>query len=333
MMLYPKNFTSLQNLLFNQSNDTTTQQPYVNYVASFQSNRIKFIIFFILQVLTIPCFLNAFYKYISQQRLRKSLSYDVIFLLLFISFLFVTIALSLTQAYMFTSYVYPSTEIFCSLWNWFHYSLNIINLFLMAFISIERNLLIFKPNILRTKRGKYIFHYYPIIFCLIYPPLFYIGAIFICPCINTYKYDQLLCTWPCYFGNIILANIDLFFNNYTPLIIIPLFCISIYIRVLYQKRLMRLQIIKWRRDKKLILQLLIISSLYLSMWMPLQICGLINIYWDSAFLVQAQIDYMYLFPYIIHLIYPFIVLFIIHHKNGTVNQHVVAIQLNNAPLK
>jgi len=44
------------------------------------------------------------------------------------------------------------------------------------------------------------------------------------------------------------------------------------------------------------------------MWMLVELSGLINTYWDAAFLLQAQIDYMYLFPYLIHLIYPLIIL-------------------------
>jgi hypothetical protein len=77
---------------------------------------------------------------------------------------------------------------------------------------------------------------------------------------------------------------------------------------------MRQQRFKWRRDKKLVLQLWILSSLYLSMWMPLQLAGLINLYWLPTFLLQAQIDYMYLFPYLIHIVYPYIVLLSFHDE-------------------
>lgn len=286
----------------------------------FYSNRIKFGLFLSLQIIALLAFLSTFLLYSHRRDLRKSLSFDVLFLLLFVSFLFVTFAMSLSQAYMFTSHVYPSTEVFCSFWNWFHYSLNIINLFLMAFASIERHLLIFRANIFRSQRGRVLFHYLPILFCLIYPPAFYMGAIFLCPCQNTYDYTQLLCTWPCYFGSQIWANIDIFFNNYAPLLTIPIFCLAIYVRVLCQRRAMQLQAIKWRRDKKLILQLLAISSLYLAMWMPIQITGLINLYWDPTFLIQAQIDYMYLFPYLIHVIYPLIVLVIIFQKRNVAIQ-------------
>ena len=48
--------------------------------------------------------------------------------------------------------------------------------------------------------------------------------------------------------------------------------------------------------------------------MPLQLSGLVNYFWDPTFLIQAQIDYMYLFPYLIHLLYPFIVLLTYRHK-------------------
>ncbi len=319
---------SLRSLPLNESNDTSTD---ITFVTSWQANRIKFGIFIVLQILSVICFINVFFRYLYRRKLRQNPSYHVIFLLLLTSFLFVTIAIPLTEAYLFTSYVFPSNDLFCSLWNWFHYSVNIINLFLMGFISIERHLIIFHRQILRKKLSKYLLHYLPISFCLIYPPTFYFGAIFLCPCTNTYDYTQLLCTWPCYFGNYIWWNFDLFFNNYVPLLTIPIFCFSLYIRVFFQKRSMRLQAAKWRRDRRLILQLFAISSLYLLMWMPLQIAGLIGIYWDPTFLLQAQIDYMYLFPYFIHIIYPFIVFYTIHQKNHIHVQNVPAIQANNNP--
>ena len=300
-------------------------------VRSTKVNRIKFAIFLAFQLIILPCFFYAFVQYIRRSKLRQSLSYQLIFLLLFISFLFVTIVLSLTQAFLFTSMVSPASERFCSTWNWLHYSINIIHLFLMALTSIERYVLIFKAQLLRTKRAKYLLHYLPISFCLIYPPIFYFGGIVLSTCENRYEYDQLLCTWPGYFRNKIWANIDLFVNNLMPLFVIPSFCSAIYIRVFYQKYSMQLQVLKWRRDRKLILQLVAISSLYLIMWMPTQITGLINIYWDPLFLLQAQIDYMYLFPYFIHLLYPFIVLFIIHRKRGNFPGTTIAIVANNIP--
>ena len=258
------------------------------YSTSFQSNRIKFGLLLTVQLLTLPCFVYVAYQYRRRSVLRKKLHYGVIFVLLVVSFLFITISLTLTEIYMYHSFVHPPFDAFCSLWNWFHYSVNIINLFLMGFASIERNILIFHAKLLQTRRQKFLFHTCPILFCLVYPPMFYIGAIFICPCTNQYDFTQLLCTWPCYFGHKLLANVDLFFNNYVPLLTIPIFCNLLYIRVFFQRRAMRQQALKWRRDRRLILQLWVISSLYLSMWMPIQVVGVVNIYLDPAFLVRLK---------------------------------------------
>lgn len=292
----------------------TTEETDSSYTTSFQSNRIKFWILLSLQLVSVPCFLFLFHRFAHQKQSGQTIHHHVIILLLINSFLFVTIALSLTLAYMYTSEVNPANDIFCSLWNWFHYSINIINLFLMGFASIERNWLIFYPKIVSTKRGRFLLHYCPLAFCILYPPVFYIAAIFIHQCTPYYDYTQLLCTWPCYFYNQQWTNVDLFFNNYTPLLSIPIFCTILYIRVFIQRRHMQQQRFKWNRDKRLILQIWALSSLYLAMWMPLQLSGLINLYWLPTFLIQAQIDYMYLFPYLIHIVYPYIVLLSFPHQ-------------------
>ena len=132
----------------NESNDTTTVGTAFTYTTSFQLNQIKFWILLSLQLLSIPCFLYVFYQFATKRKLRQTTNNHVILLLLIISFLFVTVALSLSLAYLYTSQVYPSDDTFCSLWNWFHYSINIINelfgnrliTFLVIFDSFLKNL-------------------------------------------------------------------------------------------------------------------------------------------------------------------------------------------------
>ena len=271
-------------------------------------NRLKFGILLALQLLSAPCYLFVFYQFYRKRQLRESNHHHVVALLLIVSFLFLTIALSLTLAYMYTSTVRPASDTFCSIWTWIHYSLNIVNLFLMSFANLERNWLIFHPWLVRNKVGLILLHYCPLAFCVLYPPIFYFIAIFVHQCESYYDYTQLLCLWPCYFSDATWANFDLFFNNYMPLFSIPVFCVAIYVRVCIQKRTMKQQAFKWRRDKKMIVQLWAISSLYLAMWMPLQLTSLIDNYWDPNFLIQAQVDYIWLFPYLIHLIYPYVIL-------------------------
>jgi len=200
----------------------------------------------------------------------------------------------------------------------------------MGFASIERNWLIFHAKLTNSKRGRFLFHYCPLVFCVVYPPVFYAAAIFIHTCESSYDYTQLLCAWPCYFYNANWSNVDLFFNNYTPLFSIPVFCSVLYIRVYIQKHILKQQRFKWRRDKKLILQLWALSTLYLAMWMPLELSGLIELYWSPTFMLQAQIDYMYLFPYLIHILYPFIVLLSFYDEMVKTNQFTAVVVPMNA---
>ena len=308
--------------LANETFQTTSPGVYFIFTTSFRSNRIKFWILFALQLFSLPCFVYIFLQFAFKKQLRRTIHNRVVILLLIISFLFVTIALPLTLAYLYTSQVRPQSDTFCTLWNWFHYSVNIIDMFLMAFASIERNWLIFYPKIVKSKGGRFLLHRCPLIFCVLYPSLFYATAMFVHQCTPYYDFTQLLCKWPCYFYNQDWANVDLFFNNYVPLFTIPVFCSTIYIRVLIQRRKMREQRFKWRHDKKLILQIWILSSLYLGMWMPVQLTGLINLYWSPTFLLQEQIDYIYLFPYLIHVIYPYTVLLTLHGKPSKVRSSV-----------
>lgn len=313
-MLFPKD----------EGNSSVPGESF-DYTTSSNGNRIRFWVLFSLQLCSIVCFLFLFRRFVFKRRIEQTIHHHVVVVLIVTSFIFVTSVLSISLAYMYRSYVIPSTHLFCSIWTWFHYSVNIINLFLMGFASIERHWLIFHPSLIQTQSRRIVFHYCPIVFCLVYPPTFYALALFVHQCENDYNFTQLLCTWPCYFYNPNWARVDLFFNNYTPLVTIPLACTSLYIRVFIQKHKLKQQPFKWSRDKKLILQIWAISTLYLAMWMPIQLTGLINTYWDPSFMLQEQIDYMYLFPYLIHIFYPFIVLLSFYREIIKSTQNVATV--------
>ena len=295
------------------STTTTTGSGFV-FTTSYERNQIKFNILLIIQLFSFACYLYVFNQFYRKRHLRERSHYHVILLLLIVSFLFITVALPLTEAYLFTSYVFLASETFCSVWIWIHYSLNIVNLYLMAFASIERNWLIFHPRLMIDKSRLIIIHYLPLTISLLVPPIFYFAAIYMYQCEQYYNYTQLLCKWPCYFYNETWTNINLFLNNYTPLFCIPGFCLVIYLRVFIQKRAMKRKFFQWRRDKKLIFELWAMLCLYLFIWMSIQFLSLNYTYWDYNFLIQAQTDYLFLFRYFIHLTYPFIVLITQRHE-------------------
>ncbi|CAF1413812.1 unnamed protein product [Adineta steineri] len=116
----------------------------------------------------------------------------------------------LTLSYLHNGISLVTSDGFCKFWSAQDFILGGIILMLMTYSSSERYLLIFhRPFILRH---FIILHYLPIIICILYPFIFYIGIIYIYPCITYFDYTVNLCGGPCYVFDIIPSTFDLLFN-------------------------------------------------------------------------------------------------------------------------
>jgi hypothetical protein len=288
--------------LNNSSTDDST-------TSSFILNRVKFSILLALQIPSFGCSLYLFCQFAARPKFHLTLHNHVVLVLLCNSFLFVTIPVSASEAFFFTSHVRPERNVFCAFWTWIHYSINISNLILMAFACAERHWLVFRLNAMSTKRIRATCHYVPLVICTTYPWFFYFVFIFLYQCEPVYDFNELLCVMPCYFLNLRMANIDTFLNNWMPIFAIPILTGILFIRFLAQKHRMRIKIFQWKRDRKMVLQLLAITSLYVFMWSPLQAVAITNYIWHGGMATQFEIDYLYALPYFIHLLYPFVILF------------------------
>ncbi|CAF3254504.1 unnamed protein product [Rotaria sp. Silwood2] len=269
---------------------------------------LKLVIFPLVQVPSCLCAIFLIYYLIFNPRLRQSLSNHTILLLLVISLFFNTNVLGILEDYWRRSYTWPPSDLFCSYANISFYSTSASNLLIMAFASIERHILIFHINLTNSPVKRLCSHYAPMILIPLYALFFYIGAIAIYPCESIYDYSQRFCLWPCFYMDKILPAIEAIVNVGLPFVIIPIASISLFIRVLWQKRSMQLQAYKWKRDRKMTLQLLSITLLYLILWMPLNMALVINVFWLPDFLIEEQVNYIYLMPFIVQLLYPFIAL-------------------------
>ena len=178
----------------------------------------------------------------------------------------------------------------------------------MAFACGERHWLLFRLNPMHDQRSRLLYHYLPITMCMIYPWLFYFVFLFLYTCESTYDYTQLLCAIPCYFSTSSVANFDTFANNWLPIVAIPVLSGALLIRFLARRRRMLLGVFRWKRDRKMITQLLSIASLYFLMWAPLQAAAVyVEIVLDGA-APEFVVDYLYILPYFVHVFYPFVVL-------------------------
>jgi phosphatidylglycerophosphate synthase len=126
-------------------------------------------------------------------------------------------------------------------------------------------------------------------------------------CIKTPYFDRLLCGLPCYLLTS-WGTFDLFFDVITPVLIIFLCNLALFLRVVCQNTIVIGRVVNHRRrQRKLAIQLALISFIYLAVWMPLSIIQLGQIYIDPTFLLNYLNTFNFL-VYIVPLILPMICL-------------------------
>ena len=307
------------NMSSNTSNFSDPETP------AYFLNRIKFGIFLGFQIPAVICSLYLLSQYAIRHNLRQSIHNHVIIVLLCSSFAFVIIPVSASEAFFFTSHVHPESILFCAIWTWIHYSINISNLILMAFACGERHWLVFRLNVINTRRNRFAYHYIPIMICLIYPWLFHFIYIFLYRCEPIYDYTQLLCLIPCYFLTMNVANLDTFLNNWVPIFAIPLFSGALFIRYHLQKRRTQIHGFRWKRDRRMVIQLLSITLLYCLTWGPVQAATIYDNFFNGGVSTQFEVDFLYSLPNFVHLLYPYVVLLsnpeLRYHRNRHIHAH------------
>ncbi|CAF1421783.1 unnamed protein product [Adineta ricciae] len=199
----------------------------------------------------------------------------------------------------------PSSPAACLTW-WFiditFYNGGVI---LLAWMAIERHILIFHYRWIMNRRRRFLFHYLPLVVLVIYTLVFYIIAFFFIPCENGYDYTVPVCgESPCYQSYGVFGEWDLFANNCAPIILESVVSIGLILRVQWQKRRLR-QSDQWRKQQRMIIQLCLVSGVNMCINLPIylitfaHLCGL-----PSQYGVQAS-SYFYFFSYLVTLLFPF----------------------------
>lgn len=240
------------------------------------TDMIKFIFMVVFEIPAI-FFSIVILTYFSLNReARAQLKNQGWFTLIIVNLVQILIDLPMPMSYYRMGVVWPATNAYCVWWTWCEFSLSTIGLFLMTWISIERHILIFHSNALLQKPWrKWTFHTIPITLCVVWTPIFYLGILIIFPfCTNDWDFNSVNCGTPCYFNNF-LGKFDFIFNVAIPLTVIMLTNLTLVIRVIHQKRSRQL-IIKWRLHRKMVIQLWMVSSLYMAFWLPMTITQVIK---------------------------------------------------------
>jgi hypothetical protein len=199
-----------------------------------------------------------------------------------------------------------SSSTFCLLWNFFALSNYAVGIWTMTWASFERHILIFHDRLIATSRGKILFHYIPLFTFMAIPWIYYVILIFFYPCTNTFYQSFLFCDWCCYAYNDQLVLFNWLALGVIPTCSITLLSLLLIVRVVAQKRRVH-QRFNWRQHRRMVIQLLSVSCLYIFFDAPAIIIGLVRLALPT-FAIDAQILYLYYIVYLLPLLMPFVCL-------------------------
>lgn len=265
------------------------------------SNIVRFWSYVIFLIPSILCSIFILYHLIFDRTLRQSLNnYVIMIILLVILICEVTIYPWMLYYYHYNS-IWERSLLFCTIWAFLDWSMGTIQASLLAWATIERHILIFHDQWMLTKKKRFFIHYLPPIILLIYYLIFYITVFFFPSCENFYDIFSAVCVTPC----LILLNynfsvFDAIVHQILPILIIVICSITLLIRVLWQKYRVN-QPIQWRKFRKMTIQLLSISLLYIIFFAPFALIYTIYICGGRSERLSYVFDYA---TYLVYFLFP-----------------------------
>ena len=184
-------------------------------------------------------------------------------------------------------------------------------------------MLIFSRSIFHSQSKCIAFHYVPLTVAVLYKPLCYAYLIFIYSCVNNWNFNELLCTAPCFYQNKVIGAVDWLVNIIIPAFSIALTNILLILRVTCRTGDMQANAQRAKKNRKMTLQLLAISSLFLVFWLPIATTGLIQQFFSPTFLIDVQFNVFFYLIYFIQLFVPFVCFISLPELK---NQMVVAVR-------
>jgi hypothetical protein len=276
------------------------------------SRKVQFWTILMFEIPSLACTIYLLYHFLLHKNLRRALHNHVLIILLVFTFIVEVIdnPLYLDGFLHCGRSSFPSSPVVCLIWLFVDYGVyGAITVFL-AWASFERHILVFHYHqFMETKFKRILFHYIPLGILLIYMIGFYMGVIVFPPCENVFNYDLETCGMsPCY-QNVSWLNIWDYFINGTICTIIEAICsIFLLIRVIW-KRYHAHQPVHWKKHRKMIIQLLSITTLSLSIILPQTLITAVQQMVPGMNDFGAEIEpyFFYLTTYIV-LLLPFVTL-------------------------
>lgn len=265
--------------------DSSSTNDTFNWYSSSSNYDIErtlhFWLFLVSDVFAFICTVFVLYHLISERRLREAVHNHVPIIILLVLVMFEVFDIPLHLQFLSTGIVRPSTPALCLIW-WFidwggYYTITV----LLVFASIERHILIFHSQLVATHRKRLIFHYCPLLMVMLFMVLFYSVAIFAPICESTFDYTFDLCgTHACYGTIPFFVAVEQIGFSAVSSCLIAIFSMALLVRVVLQKHRIH-RVVQWNKQRKLALQMIALSLLYLSFSFPLTLIYLVRLFGQS----------------------------------------------------
>jgi hypothetical protein len=257
---------------------------------------LHFWVFLIFDLCAIVCTVFVLYHLLSKRKSRKAIRNHTPILLLLFDLVYELIDIPLHLQFFRTGVVRPATRALCLIWWFIDSGLFSIIAVLIVFASFERHIFIFHSHMVATKRKRLLFHYFPLLIIVLFMLIFYSIAIFAPICDSTFDYTADLCgTHACYNSVPFFGVERTIFGVGTGFLI---FIVSMTLILRFICRRYRIQrYILWQKQRKLAVQVISMSLLYLIFMFPLstiylvRLCCLPN--WaDETFPIFFYLSYL-----------------------------------------
>ena len=289
----------------NLTNTSTTDNLPAFF--SFQLPRpLRFWYFLIANTSSLTCTLFTLYFLLSDATLRRALNNHTIIVLLVLGFLYESINVSWHIRSARFDQPWSMSDTFYLFWTFLDYAFYSIQISLFAWASIERHILIFHDRWISTRIKRLLIHYAPIVVIIVYYLVFYSIIYFGTSCDRSFNGFLSGGVYaPCAFYLQTAGTWDLIVHELIPTMIISLCSIGLLLRVVLQKARMR-QSTHWRKHRKMTVQLLSISVIYMLFNIPwvVFILGLtygapLEIVWPALICSKFILyNIVFLFPFV-----------------------------------
>ena len=269
-------------------------------------NFVQFWLILPFYIPSVVCSLFVIYYFITVRTLRAALHNHVIIILLSINLVVQLTDMLWNLIYYCQNQALWPIPVFCIVWITVDEGLGIAITLFFAWAAIERHILIFHDRLVSTRQKIILFHYLPISTIFLYLICYISIVIIFTSCENSYDYDQLVCGYPlCYYELRLVTMWDVIVNHSVPILLIIVGSVGLLLRIVNQKSRIR-QPIRWRNYRKLTIQLLSISFVYLILHTPHTLMEFMYLCGIPEEVGEDFMNYAEFFSYYSNILLPFI---------------------------